>query len=549
MFKYRSYQREADEAIWNYFRNGGTGNPIVAMPTGTGKSIVIGGFVQGVMHSFPSQRIMMLTHVKELIEQNFEKLIKMWPSSPAGIYSAGIGRRDIHQPITYAGIQSVAKKPELFGHIDLIIIDECHLVSPDMTTSYAKFIAALTEVNPYLKVIGFSATPYRLGLGLLTDGNLFTDICCDQTSMHKFNWFIEEGYLIPLYPKSTGEKLSTEGIRVQGGEFNLRDLQQATDKTEITYRAVQEMIERGYDRRKWLIFATGVEHSIHIAQMLQQFGIPAAAVHNNLTKEERKNILRAYRLGELRAIVNNNILTTGFDEPDIDMIAVLRQTMSPGLWVQMLGRGTRPVYAPGNYDLETTQGRLEAIAASHKQDCLVLDFAGNTLRLGPINDPVLPRRKRKTGQPAPIRECPECGMLCHTSVRICPDCRYEFPMTVKFSDKAGTADLVKKDDPIVEIFPVDKITYTKHLKRQHPDTLKVAYHCGLRRFVKYICLEHEGKAGGYAKRWWKEAAGNSDYPATIDNALLLVDDLRIPKSIKVWVNKKPHTEILSIDYE
>src|SRR3546814_4921930 len=161
------------------------------MPTGTGKSFVIARFLQSVLSQYGQQRIMVLTHVKELIQQNFEKLKQLWSFSPAGIYSAGLGQRNMAQPITFAGIASVARKWAAFGHIDLVIIDECHLMSPNDQTMYRTFIAGLLAINPYLRVIDFTATPWRMGHVQLTapyedsKGNLtdplFTDMCLDIT--------------------------------------------------------------------------------------------------------------------------------------------------------------------------------------------------------------------------------------------------------------------------------------------------------------------------------------------------------------------------------
>ena len=168
-FQDRPYQTEAVQSIWNYFQDGGTGNPVVAMPTGTGKSVVIARFLQSVYERFPGQRIVLLTHVKELIQQNYEKLMSMWPFAPAGVYSAGLRRKDVGKPITFAGIQSVWRKPEIFGRVDLIIVDEVHLVPMTKMTMYQKFLNALLQVNPHLKMIGLTATPWRLGQGLITD--------------------------------------------------------------------------------------------------------------------------------------------------------------------------------------------------------------------------------------------------------------------------------------------------------------------------------------------------------------------------------------------
>ena len=162
--EFRPYQVEAIESIYHFFEQNKEGNPMIAMPTGTGKSIVIGGFVRSIFEHWPGQRVIKLTHVKELIEQNFDKLIRLWPTAPAGIYSASLNRRDI-APITYAGIASVWKKAEEFGHVDIALVDECHLVSEKDGTMYQTFFKGLRKINPALRVIGLSATCYRLGHG------------------------------------------------------------------------------------------------------------------------------------------------------------------------------------------------------------------------------------------------------------------------------------------------------------------------------------------------------------------------------------------------
>ena len=244
IFQDRPYQTKAVDAIWDYFRSE-SGNPLVAMPTGTGKSVVIARFLQSVYNPYPRQRIMLLTHVKELIQQNFEKLKALWPFAPAGIYSAGLNQRNANCAITFAGIASVAKKWALFGHIDLVLIDEAHLLSPNDQTMYRAFLAGLRSINPFLKVIGFTATPWRLGHGHLCDPfedkkgalcePLFSAVCYDLTSRTAFNELIEQGYLIPLVPKRTKLHLDTEGLHSRGGEFIEKEMQDRFDKEEITH--------------------------------------------------------------------------------------------------------------------------------------------------------------------------------------------------------------------------------------------------------------------------------------------------------------------------
>lgn len=555
--KPRHYQEEAVNSIFTYFENGGQGNPLVVMPTATGKSVVIGSFCERAYTTFPGTRIMMLTHVKELIEQNYEKLKAIWPMAPAGIYSASVGQKEDSNPITFGGIQSVVKKPERFGHQDLVLIDEAHLVSPNQKSSYQKFLRSLKEVNPYLKTIGLTATPFRLGQGRLIDDGLFTDVCYDLSSMDNFNSLIDDGFLAPLIPKPTRTEIDLSDVHVRGGEFVNRELQAATDRVEVTRAALQETIQVAHDRNHWLIFCTGIEHCEHVSQMLTDFGISNAVVHSKVSKQQREEALEGARSGKYRALVNNGVLTTGYDFPELDLIVMLRATASPGLLVQMLGRGIRPVYAPG-YDLETVDGRLSAMAASCKQSCLVLDFARNIPRLGPINDPRIPTRKGKGGGTAPVRLCDQCSTYLHASIRVCPHCGYTFPISVKFDVSAGTTAIIQREAVQHEEMPVDRVVFSVHKKKGKPDSMKVTYYCGLLIFSQYVCIEHEGFASKWARDWWRKAwscrpdsQGKNLYsawiPQTTEQAIKASEFLPVPKMIKVWINTK-YPEVVHINY-
>jgi DNA repair protein RadD len=549
----RPYQTEAVQSIWDYFRSN-TGNPLVAMPTGTGKSIVIARFLQSVYPLYPNQRVLMLTHVKELIQQNYNKLMAVWSQAPCGIFSAGLNQKVHNRPITFAGVASIAKKAELFGHIDLVLIDEAHLVSPSETTMYRKFLAELLKTNPYLKIIGFTATPWRLGHGRLIDPvvnkdgievpSIFTDFCFDITGLEAFNRLIAEGYLIPLIPKRTKTLLSVDGVHMRGGEFIESELQTAVDKDEITYEALKEAMELGYERRKWLIFAAGTEHADHIAEMLNSLGVSTGVVHSKT--EGRDETLRSYDRGELRAVVNCNCLTTGFDQPDIDMIICLRPTASAVLWCQLLGRGTRPFFAKG-YDLNTIDGRLAAIKASVKHNTLVLDYAGNTRRLGPINDPLIPKRKGEKGGEAPVKCCECCDTWNHASVRFCVHCGHEFLFETKLKFKASSDELIKGDMPITEVFKVDHITINKHTKINTPDMMRISYYCGLNKFDEYVCPEHTNYAANKAARWWS-ARSRNPMPRNTDEAIALADRLPHATHIRVWINKQ-YPEIMAYCFD
>lgn len=547
MITLRPYQEQAVQSVFDYYAAGNKGNPVIAMPTGTGKSIVIAEFCRRVLSYWPNQRIIVATHVKELIEQNAKKMLEIWPTAPVGIYSAGLGSRDSLQSIIFGGVASMVKATERFGLRHLMIVDEAHLVSPDAESNYQKLIAGLKQFNPNFKTIGLTATAYRTGQGpIADDGNLFTDVACDMTSLQRFNWFISEGYLVPPIPKRTMTELDVSNVGIVNGDYSQAELQKAVDQYGITYQCCREIIEYAAQRKSWLIFASGIEHAEHVAECLQTLGINAKAIHGKLPKAQRDELIMSWKNLSLRCLVANNMMTTGVDHPALDFIGMKRPTTSTGLWVQMLGRGTRPDYAPG-HDLSTTEGRLAAIAASRKHNCLVLDFAGNTRRLGPINDPVIPKKRVKGAIPgvAPIKICPTCGIYNHANATSCenPACDHHFERQARLDSSADHAELIRSDQPVINEMKVQRVLYTKLELQGKPPMLKVSYFCGLDYAKEVLCFQHTGFARTAARKWWRERSA-TEPPETIDAALAQAQQgsLREPKAIKVHTNKR-HPEV------
>lgn len=526
----RYYQIEAMDAIYNYFMSN-SGNPLIALPTGTGKSLIPALFITTVLKKWPNQRFLMITSVKELIEQNADVLKKVWPEVPLGIFSAGLKQKNSANPIIYGGIQSMIKDPMRFGSRDLIFIDECHLINQDETSQYQSFLACMKLINPNVKIIGMTATKFRMGQGLLTEKGLFTDIIYDLTNIDGFNKLLSEGYISPLIPLRTKIELDVSDVGIQNGEFVKTQLQGAVDKQHITFKALQELCHAGQNRRSWLIFASGIEHAEHIAEQLGAFGVDCAPVHSKRPSDYNDAAIKAFKANELRAIVNYGKLTTGFDHPSIDLIGMLRPTLSVPLWVQMLGRGTRP--------------------AEGKENCLVLDFARNTPRLGPINDPVIPKMRKGEAGEMPVKICEACGAYNHTKVRFCCQCGEEFSFQIKIVSKAGSDELLRaaasEPAPIIEQYNVLGSHYEKHPgKFEKPPTLKVTYYTSGLAFKEFVCLEHNGMAGKVARDWWRKRH-KTEPPSTIDEALKFVSELRCPRFIRVHVNKK-YPEILGVEF-
>ena len=468
----RDYQRRAIDMTYDWLSNN-AGNPCLVLPTGAGKSHIVAAMCKEIVQGYSDTRILMLSHQKELIGQNAEKMRLHWPNAPLGIYSAGMNKRQF-DTITFASIQSVAKRSASLGSRDVVIIDECHMMNNKESGNYRTLLAQLMAINPALRVIGLTATPYRLGQGKLTDGD--TAIFSDLVEPVTVKELVERGFLAPLKSKHTTAMIDTSQVKKRGGEYIAGQLQGAADA--ITAEAISEIIDRAEDRRHWLLFCAGVAHAQHCADELNARGIPACCLDGTASKGERERILSDFTSGKIKALTNCDILTTGFDFPDIDLIAFLRPTMSPALYVQMAGRGMR--------------------LKSHTDHCLVLDFAGNVERHGPIVNVEPPKPAGKCGGEAPAKTCPQCDELLHTSVMICPECGHEFPKREK-ELRLSNADIMGIEPERIEI---TDWRWSRHVSRKTgKEMVKVKYYSGLTGPVidEYFCVTHEGIAGMKAR--------------------------------------------------
>jgi DNA repair protein RadD len=390
-----------------------------------------------------------------------------------GIYSASIGRKDLGEPITFAGIQSVRSKARELGHIDLVIIDECHLVNHKDEGGYRKLLAELKAINPSLRVIGLTATPYRLGHGLITDKPAMFDDLLTPVSIEEL---IFKGYLSTLRSKVTKAKLDTTGVKKRGGEFIESELQAAVDTDDQNHAVVREVVALAGDRKAWLFFCAGVQHAQHVAEALRQQGVAAECVTGETPKKERERILTDFKAGRLRAVVNVSVLSVGFDHPDIDLIAMLRPTMSASLYVQMAGRGMR--------------------VKSHTDHCLVLDFAGVVETHGPITNVQPPKKSASDGEgEAPVKVCDACGELVHISAMTCPACGAAFPEPVKKAMVLRNDDIMGLEGKELEVTAWAWREHTS--KASGKQMLAVTYYGGLSDapITEYLPILHEGYAG------------------------------------------------------
>ncbi|MTI13816.1 DEAD/DEAH box helicase [Sansalvadorimonas verongulae] len=529
-FNLRWYQTDAIAAIYEYFGRA-QGNPLVCVSTGGGKSVIIAAFIQQVMEAWPNQRILVLAHVKEILEQNFDKITALWPLAPAGVYSAGLNRRDTDSAILFAGIQSVHKKAFDLGAFDLVIVDECHLINADKDdTMYTGFFRDMKMMNPKVKVIGFSATPYRMKSGLLTEGDsaLFDEVVY-ETDIQRL---IDEGFLSSLVTKGGSEKIDLTGVRTRTGEFVTKDLENAVHKNDVTDKAVGEILQYGRDRKAWLIFCVSVAHAEEVKELLSYEGISCECVHGGTPAAERERILKDYKAGKIRALTSQGVLTTGFDAPLTDMIALLRPTKSPGLYVQIMGRGLRISPETG------------------KSNCLVLDYAGNVERHGPIDrisvDSIRKKRKGEPGE-APMKECPECNSFVLAFTKDCPDCGYQWPEKPQHEESASKAAVLASQIE-AEWQNVEDVLYTVHQKKDKPPSLRVTYRCGFDSYSEWVCFEHSGFAQSKAQIWWFNRAGfQAPCPRTTADAIDKIEQQAVPFLIPSRILVRPEGKFNRIE--
>jgi len=530
----RDYQRAAIDALYAYFGSN-SGHPLLVLPTAAGKSVIIGAFIRELMERWPGQRVLMLTHVKELIAQNTQKLYALWPEAPIGIYSASLRRRDTWDPIIFAGIQSVYKKAYQLGKFDLIMIDECHLVNIKSSGMYRKFIADAQAINPNVKIIGLTATGFRTRSGDITHGDdaIFTDVAYEVTILDLLN----QSYLSRLTSKRMKSEFDTSGLHVRQGEFIHKEIEALVDRKDVTEAALDEVMQYGHDRRSWLVFCAGVDHVHNVRDALMDRGIMTGCVTGKTPAAERDRIIEDYKAGRLRAITNCDVLTTGFDAPATDLLVFLRPTHSPGLYVQMMGRGMR--ISP----------------ETEKESCLILDFAGNVVRHGPVDQVRAWQPGKREKQEAPTKTCDECQTIVAAATRICPECGYEFPFEEedKHGATATNASILSDDiDPqdYRETHKITDVSYLRHEKAGKPPSLRVDYYAGWNRVgSEWICLEHGGYARAKAVAWWKKRVSETmslPVPGDIDGALITAPFLLKPSAITINTRGK-YPEI--IDYE
>lgn len=387
MYTLRPYQADSVKSVIHYFRKHQT-PAVLVLPTGAGKSLVIAELAR-----LAKGRVLVLAHVKELVEQNHEKYEGY--GLKGSIFSAGLGRKETDQQVVFASVQSVVRNLDSFSNqFSLLVIDECHRVPDEKTSSYQKVITHLRENNAGIKVLGLTATPYRLGMGWLYQYHTRGQVRSEEPRFFRdcifelpIRYLLDEGFLTPArmidapvlsYDFSQLRPAST-------GRYKESELDMVIEQSKrATPQIVDQIIELAKDKLGIMVFAATVRHAQEILGLLPEG--EASIVIGDTPTLERDQIISDFKERKIKFLVNVSVLTTGFDAPHVDLIAILRPTESISLYQQIVGRGLR--LSPG------------------KKECLVLDYAGNSYDL----------YQPEVGDPKPDSDseiitipCPACG--------------------------------------------------------------------------------------------------------------------------------------------
>ncbi|WP_440053656.1 DEAD/DEAH box helicase family protein [Pseudoalteromonas sp. T1lg65] len=387
IYTLRPYQVDAVKSTIKHFQKS-SDSAVIVLPTGAGKSLVIAELAKLAKH-----KILVLTHVKELVEQNANKYMSY--GLKASIFSAGLNQKSLSHQVTFASVQSLTRNlQQLNEYYSLVIIDECHRVSNDNESQYKKILTKLKENNVDLKVLGLTATPYRLGLGWIyhkhyhgfirgTRDVPFVKCIFDLP----IRYMIDKKYLTapkkidPAVENYDFSLLSNDSFgRYSETDLNLLLKQQ----TRATKSIIEHLITISEDRLGVMIFAATVLHAKEVLSYLPQDN--SALIVGDTENNQRDRIIEQFKNKAIKFLVNVSVLTTGFDAPHVDVIAILRPTESVSLYQQIVGRGLR--------------------LSDTKQDCLVIDYAGNEYDL--FYPEVGSKKPNTDSEPVQV-VCPGCG--------------------------------------------------------------------------------------------------------------------------------------------
>jgi len=450
-----------------------------------------------------------------------------------GIRVVGVSCKKRKSPVLVFNIQ-VSGHPSYFA--DGVAVHNCHLISQNKETMYRKFLSQAKISNSRVKVVGLTATPYRLQSGIIFGHKEKTfDNCCYAIGVRDL---IDEGFLSPLVTMGTSDSPDLKNVRIRAGEYFSKDLDAILENADLVQSSVKEAIAKTSGRKSVLVFASSIRHAQMILDELKNQGQRANIITGETHPAIRDCVINGFRENNYKWLVNVAVLTTGFDAPMIDCVVVMRPTMSKGLWYQMVGRGFR--------------------LAPDKENCLILDFGDNALRHGCIDQIVVDAQGIELPA-AKVKRCPSCNLIHRIGNIICPSCGYFKPkeeeslFPEKLSASQTNGEILAGRQP--KQYEIVATGYTIYKKSPASDPCILETHETLEG--KLIRCYHSLKHGLEFIVWkWLKSVGANGLPDKHWNmnkeglqSQEWLDTIPKPIAIKAHINEKGYYQIDSYSFQ
>lgn len=451
LMQLRDYQLECIESIWAELLKESVA--LAVCPTGSGKTLTFAHLLKKALAVKPTLRAAILMGRVDLVAQTERAISRVLEPRLLGVYCGSLGRKELNRQVIIGSIQSLSHVD--IPHLDLLILDEVHNLNQGDGT-YLKTLDKARLKNPKLKIVGFTATPYRATGEIFGEGMLFPRICYRKTIQE----MIDLGYLCEPKMKGSKDAFDVSQLRVRAGEYVLEDVAKLVSDEVLVSRQVEDALSRIKDRTCVAWATATIAHCNLVANDLMNRGELVTTVHSKLSKQTRDSNLAAFKSGIVTHIVFVTILSEGFDFPPIDTIILMRPTKSAVLYVQTCGRGLRPYQT--------------------KKDCVVLDYGKVIETLGPLDNPKVKNKRKGEGE-AVLKECSSCYSYVFGGLRFCPECGHEFPplpTAVQKLEKVAKEGIIlsAKVEPTVE--QVGPVFISMHTAKSGNECVKITYSDG-----------------------------------------------------------------------
>jgi len=450
MIELRPYQVENLDLIWGELFVKNNNSSLCVLPTGTGKSVIISSFVNKTLSHNKDLKIIILFNKIVLLDDLSKKFKNAIGKENIGIYCSGVGEKVTGQSVTIASIQSVNKQDVVY---DVIIIDEAHNVD-HISGRYHSFLTYQKEKNKELRVLGFTATPFRRNGYIYGKERFFNK----PVEAKDLLWFIENNYLVrPVSQQPLqNARFNLKTLKKTAGEFSADSIEKQAEGN-LTKTQVRDALLRMTGRKKIVWFCSTIKHSENVNKELFDLGEKTVCIHSALDFETRNNLISEFRYKDARHLVFVTIFSEGFDEPQVDTVVFLRPTRSPTLMVQTCGRGLRPFEG--------------------KENCLILDYADVFATLGPLTDPIILNNKKEVIKKSE-KICPKCQTYLKMKARNCDFCGYEYPTLPEPKNTHRVPDeniTILSSNLGAQRVRIEKIDVSGHISSSGNKCIKISY--------------------------------------------------------------------------